>query len=317
MENIYPDNSVILAPLSGFTDLPFRTSARRFGCRCAFTEMIDAGSLVFGTAKTIRFLDRAEDEDWLGVQLVGSEPDILASAVNILNSRNFSVIDFNMGCPAPKVAKKGEGAMLALRPDDALKAFDAIVKNSKFPVSAKIRILDEEDPCPTLEFVKRLTDAGARAVTIHGRIRKAFYSGPVFHEIISEIRKSVNIQIVANGGVMNLDSYNKLREESGCSCVMLARGAMGNPWIFKEISEGRNIIPSTEELCDEMRKHIMHMVEYYGEFLAMKIARKNVLDYLKGRGYPRALKCGVSQMSSVKDFELILSQIAQCQPALA
>ena len=316
MQDLYPDNSVILAPLSGFTDLPFRISARRFGCRCAFTEMIDAGSLAFGTAKTIRFLDRAPEEDWLGVQLVGSEPDTLSKAVDIINTREFSVIDFNMGCPAPKVARKGEGAMLPLRPDDALRAFNAIVKHSKFPVSAKIRIQDEEDPAPTLKFVKTLEDAGAQAVTIHGRVKKAFYSGPVFHEIISEIRENVNIQIIANGGIMNLASYNKLREESGCSCVMLARGAMGNPWIFKEISESRTIIPTPEELCEEMRKHIMHMVEYYGEFLAMKIARKIVLDYLKGRGYPHSIKCPVSHMDSVKDFEDLLSQVAACTPAL-
>lgn len=316
MQNLYPDNSVILAPLSGFTDLPFRISARRFGCRHAFTEMIDAGSLAFGTEKTIRFLDRAPEEDWLGVQLVGSAPDHLAKAVNILNTREFSVIDLNMGCPAPKVAKKGEGAMLALRPDDALKAFEAIAKISRFPVTVKTRIQDEKDPGSTIKFVKMLENAGAKAVTIHGRIKKAFYSGPVFHDIIAAIRENVNIQIIANGGVMNLASYDRLREESGCSCVMLARGAMGNPWLFKEIAEGHAIIPSPGELCDEMRRHIMHMVGYYGENLAMKIARKIVLDYLKGRGYPRNIKCGVSHMDSVADFEGILSQIAASTPAL-
>ncbi|OGV39883.1 MAG: hypothetical protein A2020_15805 [Lentisphaerae bacterium GWF2_45_14] len=316
MENIYPDNSVILAPLSGFTDIPFRTSARRFGCRYAFTEMIDAGSLVFGTAKTIKFLDRTEDEDWLGVQLVGSDPDILSRAVNILNNHEFSVIDFNMGCPAPKVAKKGEGAMLALRPDDALRVFEAISKNSKYPVSAKIRILDEQDPGPTLEFVRRLANAGARAVTIHGRIRKSFYSGPVFHEIIAEIRGAMNIQIVANGGVMDLKSYDELREKTGCSCVMVARGAMGNPWIFEEIEKRRCVIPSPIELTDEMRKHVLHMADYYGEALAMKIARKIVLDYLKGRGYQRSLKCGVSHMNSINDFETLLSEVRQSHPVI-
>jgi tRNA-dihydrouridine synthase B len=301
--NLYPPDTVILAPLSGYSDLPYRRSFRRFGCKYAFTEMIDAGSLAYGNDKTSRLMERGEDEPWLGAQLVGSNPDCIKKAVAILNSRDYDVLDFNLGCPVPKVAKKGAGAALGQNVDKALQLFEIIKSLSKHPVSAKIRILDDNDPQPTLKLVKGLVDAGAEAITIHGRIKKAFYSGPVFFDIIKAAREAVDIQVIANGGIMGLATYDEIREKTGCDCVMLARGAMGNPWLFKEIElREKYVPPNAEELANELETHILEMIDYYGETLALRVGRKTMLDYMRGRGFNGEIKSKVSFLSKKDDF---------------
>ena len=301
--NIYPENSIILAPLSGYTDLPYRQSARRFGCKYCFTEMIDASSLAYGNAKTTRFMDRGSDEEWLGVQLVGCNHERISRAVEILNQHHFDILDFNLGCPVPKVAKKGAGAALGQNIDEALRCFELIKKNSNHPVSAKIRILDEQDPETTLRLIKGLTEAGAQAISIHGRVKNKFYSGPVYFDIIAAAREAVNIQIIANGGVMGIASYAEIRKKTGCDTIMLARGAMGNPWLFHELSDTKNYTPPTaEELCNELELHIMEMIDYYGETLALRIGRKIILDYLRSRGFPGKFKARVSFLHTTKDF---------------
>lgn len=305
--NFYPADSIILAPLSGYTDLPYRRSMRRFGCDFAFTEMIDAGSLAHCNPKTDKMLERGGDEAWLGVQLVGSNPERICRAVAVINRHEFDVLDFNLGCPAPKVVKKGAGAALGQKVDQALRIFGMVTKSSRFPVTAKIRILDEIDSSPTVRLVEGLLDNGARAVTIHGRLRRAFYSGPVFSEIISAVRQAVKVQIVANGGVTGYASFSDLRHASGCDCVMVARGAMGNPWLFQELKQGDRYQPPTSgELAAEMATHIYDMIDYYGEALALRIGRKIILDYLRGRGFASALKERVSTLRATADFlELI------------
>ncbi|MFA7230775.1 MAG: tRNA-dihydrouridine synthase family protein [Victivallaceae bacterium] len=309
--NLYPPESIILAPLSGYTDLPYRRSARRFGCRYAFTEMIDAASIAFNNAKTCRLLERGEDEQWLGVQLVGSNPDWIKAAVETINQHEFDVLDFNLGCPVAKVAKKGAGAVLGKNIERAVELFSIIRANSRFPVSAKIRILDEKNPEPTVALVKGLADAGAVAVTIHGRIKDVFYSGPVFFNIISAARAAVDIQIIANGGITDLAKYQEIALRTGCDCAMLARGAMGNPWLFKELQEQDNYQPpSVAEFCGEIRQHVLEMVDYYGVELASRLARKIILDYLRGRGFPGTLKAEVSFLKTLDDFFRFLELIA-------
>lgn len=264
--------------------------------------MIDAGSLAYGNDKTTRFMERGGDEEWLGVQLVGCNHDRISKAVEILNQHNFDVLDFNLGCPVPKVAKKGAGAALGQKIDEAIKCFDLIKKLSHHPVSAKIRILDEQDPEPTLQLIKGLTEAGAQAITIHGRVKNKFYAGPVYFDIISAARETVDIQIIANGGVTSISTYNEIREKTGCDTVMLARGAMGNPWLFRELNNENYLPPKPEELCNELEQHVMEMIDYYGETLALRIGRKIILDYLKSRGFPGRFKAQVSFLHTTEDF---------------
>ncbi|MCF7791906.1 MAG: tRNA-dihydrouridine synthase family protein [Victivallales bacterium] len=308
---IYPENTVIMAPLSGYTDVPYRHSLRRHGCNYAFTEMIDTGSLVYAKGRTRNFLDRAEDEEWLGVQIVGNRIDEIKKAVEIINTRDFSVLDLNIGCPTPKVAKKGKGAGLARDIDYAAKIIEAMVKKSHFPVTAKIRIQDINDPSPTVDFIKKLENAGLQAVTVHGRLMKSIYSGPCYTDIIKAVKENVRMPVVANGGVMNYQDYKDIMNRSGCSRIMIARGAMGNPWIFEELTTGIKRYISTEELCDEMQKHISEIAEYYEEITAMKLSRKIILDYLQGRGFPRKLKCEVSQIRTLDDFKRFMLKVKE------
>lgn len=310
---IYPENSVILAPLSGFTDLPYRRSARRHGCRYAFTEMVDAGSLAMGNGKTDKMLKRGEEEPWLGTQLVGADHAHLAKAAEILNDMNFDVLDFNLGCPAPKVVRKGEGAKLAGNPEAAVKAFEVLARNSRFPLSAKIRILDESDPAPTLKLATLLRDAGAQTIIIHARVRSKFYAGPVFHDIISAVRETLSdIQIIANGGVVDLPTCRELRDATGCDSVMLARGAMGNPWIFDEIATDIQWTPpSYAEFADEIFTHIKEMTEFHGLELGLKIARKIILDYMRGRGFARVLKTEVVKIADIEDLSRFTRELRE------
>jgi tRNA-dihydrouridine synthase B len=307
---IFQEDSLILAPLSGYSDLPFRRSALRYGCVYAFTEMIDAGSLVFGNRKTLRFLDRGKDEQWLGAQLIGSDTATLSKAAKILSDYDFEVIDFNLGCPAPKVARKREGAALAKNYDNAVSAFASIIEHSSKPCSAKIRILDKEDPGPTLKLVKGLENAGAAFITIHGRIAEQFYTGPVSFKIIAEAKQNTGIPIIVNGGIYSLEKYREILSYIGPGPVMIAGGAMGNPWIFREIIRKENFIPPTpEELAAEIQRHISEICEYYGIERGLRISRKIIFDYMRGRGYPASLKNDVIKIKTMSELGKFLCEI--------
>ena len=310
MKSIYPAGAALMAPIADHTDMPTRLSMRRHGCRFAFTQMIDAGSLVFSPGRGQRMLARADSEDFLGVQLVGSDLSQLSRAAEIINSCNFDILDFNLGCPAPKVAKKGEGIRLALeRPDDALRCVETLVKTSRIPVSVKTRIQSETDIDATVSFCRRLESAGISALTLHGRVMKVFYSGPVFYDIIKAVRESVSVQVIANGGALSRESYLELLERSGCSCGMIARGALGNPWIFREIGVTPCAAPCVDEFANELERHISEMAEFYGEEQGFKIARKTILEYLRGRGFPSSLRASASFISSYSDFGVLLNEV--------
>lgn len=307
----YPSGSVILAPLSGYTDLPYRRSARRHGAYYVFTEMVDAASLAYNNKGSRILLERGADEPWLGVQLVGSDPGYLDKAVEEVNRHQFELLDFNLGCPVPKVVKKNAGAALAARPDEAASLLSRLVSRCVHPVTAKIRILDECDPEPTLRLARLLEDAGARAITVHGRIRQAFYSGPVHHGIIRAVRETVKIQVIANGGIMDMASCAAARAGSGCDGVMVARGAMGNPWIFRELQGTDYRPPTAKELAGEILLHVLEMIDYYGEAMGLRIARKVMLDYVKGRGFNRQLKAEISLLSTRGQLEEYVSRIGE------
>lgn len=302
---IYERSALIMAPLSGFTDAPYRRSLRRCSCRYAFTEMVDAASLTFAFERSKDLLLRYDDEEFLGVQLLGGNADHIKEAVEKINQFNFDVLDFNLGCPVPKVAKKCAGAELAFHYDDALRCFDTVTKNSRFPVSAKLRILDIDDPEPTLKLCRGLVNCGAQALTIHGRVKKAFYSGTVHHHIIKAVHDAFpDIEIIANGGVNSLETYNNMKEKTGCSRVMLATGAMGNPWLFRQLSSPETFTPPTfEEWRSIIEEQTRGMVELYGPDCAYRHARKIYHDYLKGRGFHGSLRATVSATSSESDLK--------------
>ena len=307
----YPEGAVLLAPLSGYTDLPYRRSARRHGCVYAFAEMVDVSSLAWNHAKSLRMLERGGEESFLGCQLIGSNMDALAKAVDVVNEKgDFDILDLNLGCPVPKASKKFAGAELGRNIDAAESVYKKMASLSRYPVSAKMRIISETDPQPTIDLACRLEAAGAVALTIHGRIKEKIYSGPVFGGIIRQVQEALSIPVVANGGIMDRESAESLRKESGCSRIMVARGAMGNPWIFSELSGNSFSYPTLEELMTEMREHVMDMAEYYGAETAFKLGRKILLDYLKGRGFASECRRRASLVNTMTAFEELMELIA-------
>ena len=316
-QHIYPAEAVLAAPLSGYTDLPYRRSLRRQGCFYCFTEMVDAASIAYSNDNSAELLNRGDDEEFLAVQLVGGDLEHLRIAADHINERNYDVFDFNLGCPVPKVAKKHAGAALGRDVDKALECFALLAERTRFPITAKIRILDESDPAPTLRLVQGLAELGARAITVHGRIMSKFYSGEVFTDIIAQCVESVpGTQIIANGGITSYQSADELRKQSGCSAVMVARGMMGNPWIFREIAQKDAFVPPTvAEWAAEMSQHITEMVQYYGEARAIPMSRKIILDYLRGRGFGGASKDQASRLSNLSEFYFFRDQLLERGPA--
>lgn len=301
-----------MAPLSGYTDLPYRRSLRRHGCVYAFTEMVDVCSLAWNHAASFRMLERGDDEEFLGCQLIGSNLEALARAVDAVNASGpFDVLDLNLGCPVPKAAKKFAGAELGRDIDAAERVFVRMAELSGYPVSAKMRIISETDPAPTVELAGRLEAAGASALTVHGRIKERVYSGPVFAEIIRAVRDAVSIPVIANGGVTDAASAEDLRRASGCGRLMVARGAMGNPWLFRELADPEHYRdPTAEELAREMELHMREMAERYGAEAAFKLGRKILLDYLRGRGFPSEYRRTASLIADESDLKRLLEAVA-------
>lgn len=306
---LYPENALIMAPLSGFTDLAYRRAARKGGCRYAFTEMVDAASLAYANGNGEVLLKRGEEEDFLATQLVGSDPELLKRACDKLNAYDFSLLDFNLGCPVPKVVKKGAGAALGRNIALAHKCFAAIAENSKYTLTAKLRILDENDPTPTLELCSGLVELGARALTVHGRTREHFYTGSVKFPIIRAVREAFpDIPVIANGGVNSKASYDEMRRETGCSRVMLAQGIMGDPWLFSELAEGKEP-PTLEQWKELVAYHVQQMIALYGENSAMRQARKIVHDYLKGRGFSSSYRAEASTLGTFNELVHLLERV--------
>ena len=306
--SIYPENVLVMAPLSGYTDLPYRQSMRRCGCRFAFAEMIDAASLAYSPERALAMLRRGGDEDFLGVQLVGSDPEQLKTACGRLAGVEASVLDFNLGCPVPKVTKKQAGAALGRHIEKALQCFRVLKEYTGFRVTAKIRIVSEQDPEPTLDLVRGLTECGAEAITIHARTLEGFYTGTLHPEYIAMAHEAVpNQEIIANGGVKDLASYRWLREKSGVSRVMLAQGAMGNPWLFRILTGGAN--PTLSEWKEMILTHIREMCGLYGEASAMRQSRKIVHHYLKARGIPTLFRDRASYLTEYRQLEEMLTQV--------
>lgn len=311
--DIYPENAVIMAPLSGYTDLPFRRSLRRHGCLYAFTPLVEAGSIVYNNPRVPSIVARGGEEEWLGVQLLGSDLERIKTAVKKISHLNFEVLDFNMGCPVRKVTKRGAGAAMGKTPEFAAECLNAIVTLSPFPVTGKIRILDHDDPTPTVRFARLLESAGCQALTIHGRLWKKVYSGPVAFDVIKAVREAVAIPVIANGGVVDLESSVTLRRETGCSRIMLARGAIGNPWLFNEIEGGPR--PGHADVCAEVLNHIREMVDFHGEENGVKVGRKIIAAYLVGRGYSRELRGEVTGLKSWSMFTGFMERVQAAGPS--
>lgn len=294
-----------LAPMAGVSDRAFRELCVSFGAAYTVTEMVSSKGLVMGDKKSAQLLTLGEGEKTAGAQIFGDDPEIMAQAAVKCLEFKPDIIDINMGCPAPKVAMNGGGASLMKNPQLAGEIVKAVSSAVPVPVTVKIRKGWDDNSANAVELAEILEKNGAAAITVHGRTRKQMYSGTVDYDIIKKVKQAVSVPVIGNGDIINEQSAAIMLEKTGCDAVMIGRGAFGNPWIFQQInaylSECRVIPPpSINEKMAVMLRHISKMIEYKGEYTAMREARHHAAYYTKGlRGGAKFRK----EMGSLETFE--------------
>lgn len=286
---------LILAPLASISDLPFRLLNRKFGCELSFVEMINARSLGYRSKKTAEMLATSACDKPLGVQLLGCEPRYIERGLDILAQYRFDILDFNAACPMKKVIRRGEGAALMKDPKRLQGLLKIIVRRSAVPVTAKIRTGWDGACVNAREVALYAQEAGIAALFIHGRTRTQIYSGPVDYATIAEVKRALSIPVIASGNLFSAQLAKKMFEETGCDGLSIARGSLGNPWIFREISEYlRNGAllprPDREELIRTMREHLDLCVWFHGSKNGVIVFRKFFGWYTKGLRRIRPLK---------------------------
>lgn len=278
---------LILSPLAGVSDLPFRLIARERGCAFAFTEMISAGALSRRSARTILMLRTSPADSPLGVQLLGADAEAVARATELLCERRPALLDFNAACPVRKVVRRGEGAALLKDPRALASLLGTIAARSTVPVTVKIRSGWDASSPPAREIALRAREAGAKAVFIHGRTMRQGYSGAVDYGAIRAVREALDIPVIASGDALTPALVKKLFDETGCAGVLIARGALGNPWIFRDAEEllaGRPAParPAAGEIADAMGRHLALCCDHYGEPRGTTVFRKHFAWYTRG-----------------------------------
>jgi tRNA-dihydrouridine synthase B len=311
--NLSLKNNVLLAPMAGITNLPFRSLARKYGCGMAFTEMISANGLVRETEKSYRYLDSSPEDKPLGVQVFGSDPTLLAAAVQIAMDRGADLLDINMGCPVRKVVKTGAGAALMKDPAKVELILQAIRKATSLPITVKIRSGWNQREIRAVEIARIAEDCGVDAVIIHPRTADQGFSGSADWNIIRAMKTSLRIPVIGSGDIRSPEDAVRMITETGCDGVMVGRAALGKPWIFKEIisylHHGRVLSPFlSAEREKVVRDHMNVEILYSGEYIGIRNFRKHLLWYTKG------LKDGSQfrqKLSNIQDKDLILKEMGE------
>jgi tRNA-dihydrouridine synthase B len=313
--NIKLDNPVILAPMAGVTDLPFRLLAKEMGCGLVYSEMVSDKGLLYENCQTLHMLQIDERERPVAMQIFGSDPDSMAKAAIHIEKSGADIIDINMGCPTPKITKNGSGCALMCQPDLAYQIMASVVKAVHVPVTVKIRKGWSEDSVNAVEMAKLAEKAGVAAIAVHGRTREQFYTGEADWNIIRQVKESVVIPVIGNGDIRTPYDGEKMMDQTGCDAIMVGRGAQGNPWIFRQITHylaSGEILPppSVEERFSLLLRHLDMLVEHKGEYIGVREMRCHGAWYTKGMPHSAELRLKFNQAVSKDDFIAVLKQFS-------
>ena len=304
--NLNLDNRVFLSPMAGVTDLPFRLVCKEQDCGMLYTEMVNAKALCYDDKNTKKMLKIEDEEHPVAIQIFGSDPEYMGGAARVLNSYPNEILDINMGCPAPKVVKNGDGSALLKNPELAAKVLRAVVENSEKPVTLKIRKGWDDTCINAVEIAKIAEDCGISAIAIHGRTREQYYSGKADWDIIRQVKENVSIPVIGNGDVFEVQDAINMLNQTNCDAIMIGRGAQGNPWIFKRINhymQTGEILPepTLEEKMSIAIKHLNLAVEEHGEYVAVREMRKHIAWYLKGLRNSARIRDEINKIESHKE----------------
>ena len=314
--NTVLENNVILAPMAGVTDLPFRVLCREQGAGCVVTEMVSAKAVLYNNKNTRELLQIDPAERPAAVQLFGSEPDIMAEIAARLEEGPYDYIDVNMGCPVPKIVNNGEGSALMKNPKRAEKVLTAMVKAVKKPVTVKFRKGFNDLSVNAVEFAKMAESCGAAAVAVHGRTREQYYSGKADWDIIRQVKEAVRIPVIGNGDIFKPEDAGRMLKETGCDGIMVGRGAKGNPWLFGRINhylDTGEVLPgpSMAEIKAMILRHGRMLVRFKGEGVAMREMRGHMAWYTKGMPHSAALRNEINQVETFEGFVELLDRKIQ------
>lgn len=312
--NVTLDNNIILAPMAGVSDLPFRLLCRELGAGLVCMEMVSAKAIFYNNRNTDSLMEIHPEEVPVSLQLFGSDPVIISDMAKRIEERPFALLDINMGCPVPKVVNNGEGSALMKNPKLVEEILSSLVKAVKKPVTVKIRKGFNEENVNAVEIAKIAEACGVAAVAVHGRTREQYYSGHADWDIIAKVKQAVTIPVIGNGDVDSAGKAEELLAQTGCDGVMIGRAAQGNPWIFREVAEyleTGNIPerPSNREKKELILRHAALQLEYKGEYTGVREMRKHLSWYTVGMPHSAKFRQMINTMETMEELLAGVEQI--------